>query len=268
MSEGRAYLASHGVEPALTGAVERVLRERPDAPLAAIGGALLEKGHATGTGSAKVLGVPASQNCAGAVILAMEAKAGGIEVVDMMTGAHKKDEYLAINPYGQVPAFQDGALKMGQSNAILRYLAMKYKPDAYPVSNVDLCAKIDFAMDSLVDYIYPTHMETVYVVLGFAGAPEDQAASNTKYAAACEKWLDTFVGDAKFCGGGTPTIADYKAVPFFYAAIQPAMKKVIGLDMPAKAATYANDFIAAVGAAGFLESAGGYSIKEFAASKE
>jgi len=145
---------------------------------------------------------------------------------------------------------------------------MKYKSDAYPVYNVDLCAKIDFAMDSLVDYVYPGHKDTVYVVLGFAGPPEDQAAANKAYVEACTKWLATFVGDAKFCGGDTPTIADYKAVPFFYAAVQPAMKKLIGLDMPAEATTYANNFLSAVGASGFMESAGGYSIKEFAASKE
>ena len=268
MTDARTYLSSHDIEPAIRDAVVSVIQERPGAPLAAIGSALLAKAMPAGTGSAKVLGVPASQNCAGAAMLAMEAKAGSLEAVDMMTGEHKKDAYLAVNPSGQVPALHDGDVKIGQSTAILRYLAMKYKPDTYPVANPDLCAKIDMAMDGLVDYVYPTHKETVYVVLGFSGPPADQAASCKAYAEACAKWLDTFVGDAKFVGGDTPTIADYKAVPFFYAAIQPAMKKKLGLEMPPAATTYANNFLAAVGASGFMESAGGYSIKEFCASKE
>ena len=40
-------------------------------------------------------------------------------------------------------------------------------------------------------------------------------------------------------------------MPFFYAAIQPAMKNKIGLEMPARFSTYCDDFIAAVGAAGY-----------------
>lgn len=103
-------------------------------------------------------------------LFAAEAKAGGLEVIDMQTGEHKKEDYLAVNPYGQVPAFKDGDVKIGQSNAILRYLAIKYKPDTYPVTDPDKCAKIDFAIDSLVDYVYSKHMTTVYVVLGASPA--------------------------------------------------------------------------------------------------
>ena len=57
-------------------------------------------------------------------------------------------------------------------------------------------------------------------------------------------------------------------MPFFYAAVQPAMKNKIGLEMPARFSTYCDDFIAAVGAAGVMQSAGGWSIKELAASKD
>ena len=46
------------------------------------------------------------------------------------------------------------------------------------------------------------------------------------------------------------------------------MKNKIGLEMPAQFSTYCDAFIAAVGAAGVMQSAGGFSIKEFAASKD
>lgn len=46
--------------------------------------------------------------------------------VDLMSGAQKKPEFLAKNPFGQVPALTDGDITLADSNAILIYLASKY----------------------------------------------------------------------------------------------------------------------------------------------
>ncbi len=46
--------------------------------------------------------------------------------VDLRVGAHKQPEYLAINPFGQVPALTDGDVTLSDSNAIIVYLAAKY----------------------------------------------------------------------------------------------------------------------------------------------
>jgi glutathione S-transferase len=48
--------------------------------------------------------------------------------VDLSQGAHKRPDYLALNPFGQVPVIQDGDLTIADSNAILVYLAMRYDP--------------------------------------------------------------------------------------------------------------------------------------------
>lgn len=45
--------------------------------------------------------------------------------VDLMTGAHKRPEFLAISPFGQVPALDDEGVAVADSNAILVYLAKK-----------------------------------------------------------------------------------------------------------------------------------------------
>ncbi|GLJ07580.1 hypothetical protein SUGI_0070140 [Cryptomeria japonica] len=47
--------------------------------------------------------------------------------VDMRKGEHKKPSYLAMQPFGQVPAFQDGNLTLFESRAIVRYIAQKYE---------------------------------------------------------------------------------------------------------------------------------------------
>ncbi|MFC5473875.1 glutathione S-transferase family protein [Paraherbaspirillum soli] len=46
--------------------------------------------------------------------------------VDLRKGEHKKPEFLAKNPFGQVPVIEDGEVTLSDSNAILVYLATKY----------------------------------------------------------------------------------------------------------------------------------------------
>ncbi|HEX2114432.1 MAG TPA: glutathione S-transferase [Alphaproteobacteria bacterium] len=48
--------------------------------------------------------------------------------VDLMKGAQKAPEFLAKNPFGQVPVIEDGDVTLADSNAILTYLALRYDP--------------------------------------------------------------------------------------------------------------------------------------------
>jgi glutathione S-transferase len=46
--------------------------------------------------------------------------------IDLMKGEQKKPEYLAINPYGKVPALQDNSTTVYESTIIMEYLNDKY----------------------------------------------------------------------------------------------------------------------------------------------
>jgi glutathione S-transferase len=46
--------------------------------------------------------------------------------VDLTKGAQKSPDFLAKNPFGQVPVIEDGGLTIADSNAILVYLATRY----------------------------------------------------------------------------------------------------------------------------------------------
>ena len=48
-----------------------------------------------------------------------------IVTVDLASGEHKKPEFLAINPFGQLPVLEDDGFVTADSNAILVYLAKK-----------------------------------------------------------------------------------------------------------------------------------------------
>jgi glutathione S-transferase len=46
--------------------------------------------------------------------------------IDLMQGEHKRPEFLARNPFGQIPVIEDGEVTLADSNAILVYLARRY----------------------------------------------------------------------------------------------------------------------------------------------
>ncbi len=48
--------------------------------------------------------------------------------VDLRAGEHRTAQYLARNPFGQVPVIEDGEATIADSNAILVYLALSYDP--------------------------------------------------------------------------------------------------------------------------------------------
>ncbi|SRR5579883_1410424 len=51
--------------------------------------------------------------------------------VDLMAGAHKQPEFLALNPFGQVPLLVDGNTVLADAQAILVYLARQYGGESW-----------------------------------------------------------------------------------------------------------------------------------------
>ncbi|KDP36862.1 hypothetical protein JCGZ_08153 [Jatropha curcas] len=51
--------------------------------------------------------------------------------INMSKGEHKKPEFLKIQPFGQVPAFQDESISLFESRAICRYICEKYPDKGY-----------------------------------------------------------------------------------------------------------------------------------------
>jgi len=84
------------------------------------------------------------------------AQAAGIDytkkVVDLTQGEQTSPEYLAINPYGKVPALKDGDFVMAESAAIMRYMARANGSALYP-NEAQAQAKCDQWMDFVNHHI-------------------------------------------------------------------------------------------------------------------
>ncbi|SAL72585.1 glutathione S-transferase domain-containing protein [Caballeronia udeis] len=48
------------------------------------------------------------------------------QIVDFVNKEHKTDKYTSLNPFGEVPIFEDDELRLRDAQAILVYLAKKY----------------------------------------------------------------------------------------------------------------------------------------------
>ena len=66
--------------------------------------------------------------------------------LDMAAGAHRKPEYLALNPYGRVPTLVDGDLVLYESNAILCYLEAAHPHPALLPRGLQDRARVDMHM--------------------------------------------------------------------------------------------------------------------------
>src|SRR3954468_1725957 len=90
---------------------------------------------------------PASTTCRPILLLAAES---GIELelqlVDLFKGEHMQEPYCAVNPSRCVPFLEDGDFRLGESSAILKYLADTIKSPAYP-SELRQRARVNERMD-------------------------------------------------------------------------------------------------------------------------
>nr|AKC42390.1 glutathione s-transferase [Lemna minor] len=78
-------------------------------------------------------------------VAALEEAGSEYEIVpiNFSTGEHKSPEHLARNPFGQVPALQDGDLYVFESRAICKYACRKNKPGLLKDGDLEASALVD-----------------------------------------------------------------------------------------------------------------------------
>lgn len=165
----------------------------------------------------KIYGNLLSQPARAVVIF---ARAANIEHefvnLDMMKGEHKKPEYLAVNPSGQVPAISDGDFNLAESHAIMTYLhATRHAEDHWYPADPQKRAIVD-------RYLHWHHgnlRRAAYVVFAAVYAPligrpvidallTEATETRGKAFAQLEAWLTA----SPFLAGAEVSLADISAI--------------------------------------------------------
>ncbi|WNG38673.1 glutathione S-transferase [Archangium violaceum] len=126
--------------------------------------------------------------------------------VDLARGEQKSPEFLARNPFGQVPVLEDGEVTLADSNAILVYLATRYDPSGRwlprePVAAARVQQWLSVAAGPLSSG--PAAARLVAVFGTKLDAERAKVIATQLYSV-----LDPYLATRSFLVGETPTLAD------------------------------------------------------------
>ncbi|MDH7808553.1 MULTISPECIES: glutathione S-transferase family protein [Rhizobium/Agrobacterium group] len=125
--------------------------------------------------------------------------------VDLMSGAHKKPDFLKMNPFGQVPVLDDDGEYVSDSNAILVYLAKKAgRTDWLPDDLKSAAAVQRWLSVAAGEIAYGPAAARLVTVFGAKFNPEEVIGR----AHAVLGKLETQLSDREWLVGERPTIAD------------------------------------------------------------
>ena len=125
--------------------------------------------------------------------------------VDLVGGEHKSDDFLQMNPFGQVPVLDDDGTVVSDSNAILVYLAESRGAESWyprdPATRAEIQRWLSIAANEIANGPAAARLVTVF------GAKRDHAQT-LKTAAALLGTMEGQLAKRPFLVGDSPTIAD------------------------------------------------------------
>lgn len=147
--------------------------------------------------------------------------------VDLARGEQKSPEYLAVNPFGRVPALDDDGFKLAESNAISRYLACKTDCAFYP-NDPRARATIDQWMEYAGHHVRANMGKILFnkILAPMLDAPVDEKSmkEGEQFLNNALPAIDGALGRNAYLAGDAMTIADTAMI----AAMEPF--EMIGYD--------------------------------------
>lgn len=124
--------------------------------------------------------------------------------VDLAAGEHKTHDFLSLNPAGQVPVLEDGAVVVSDSNAILVYLARRYAPEYLPQDPVAEAEVQKFLSLAAGDIAFgPAAARLINVFNASLDAQRCKLVAERVFS-----YLDAHLAKREFLVEARPTIAD------------------------------------------------------------
>ena len=132
--------------------------------------------------------------------------------IDITTGEQKTPEYLAINPYGKVPALQDNGTTVYESTIIMEYLNDTYPTPPLLPDDIGQRARARVLMH-YADNPYESAVATLageFLLKPLQGGTTDHEVVSQANAALtrCFDHLTSELGNNDFLVGSTLTLAD------------------------------------------------------------
>ncbi len=126
--------------------------------------------------------------------------------VDLLGGAHKQPEFLAMNRFGQVPVLEDGETIVSDSNAILVYLANRYDvSNSWLPGDAAAAAAVQRFLSVAAGPVASGPASARLVTVFGAGLDQQRAVETAHGVLAT---LDAHLDGRDWLVGARPTIAD------------------------------------------------------------
>ncbi|CAL4902950.1 unnamed protein product [Urochloa decumbens] len=166
-------------------------------------------------GVVKVYGSAVSPYVA-TVLVCLEEAGAAYELVplDMAAREHKAPHHLARNPFGTIPALEDGGLTLFESRAISRYVLRKYGgTDLLREGNLEEEAMVDVWLEAEAHQYHPSisHIVRQCVILPMIGGARDQGVVDV-HAGKLREVLgayDARLGECEYLAGDFLSLADF-----------------------------------------------------------
>jgi glutathione S-transferase len=129
----------------------------------------------------------------------------------MAYGKNREPEYLTMNPNGRVPTLVDGDFVLWESNSIMRYFALAYRPQSslYPQAP-KLRASVDRWLDWTLSTLQPVDRPVFWALVRTPVEQRDMAAIQKDADAEAAQWriVDSYLATRRFITGDEFTLAD------------------------------------------------------------
>jgi len=125
--------------------------------------------------------------------------------IDLLAGAQKTPEFLEMNPFGQVPVIQDGAVTLADANAILVYLAGQYGDERWLPRDPLQAAEVQRWLSAAAGMVAfgPAAARAIKLFKAAFNADEVTGRSNRLFGV-----MDQVLQKSPYLVGATPTLAD------------------------------------------------------------
>ncbi|XP_076885210.1 glutathione S-transferase APIC-like [Bidens hawaiensis] len=153
--------------------------------------------------------------------------------VHLASGEHKKPHILARNPFGQIPAFEDGDIKLFESRAIAQYISRTYADKGTCLINMD---PKKAALEAVWIEVEAHHFNRATTALMWElcmkqflfgqNGDEDIVNAEEKKLVSVLDVYEARLSESKYLGGDSFSLADLSHAPMIKHLMGTEMKRV------------------------------------------